>query len=106
MSDSDLILGGEFAPVSYEDWVAEVEKVLKGAPFDKKMLHRTYDGITVQPIYTREDWPADGDPSGFPGAGPFTRVSVPTGVVIDFAGLVPGGVLIDARLRLVRVAHD
>ncbi|MCB9960346.1 MAG: methylmalonyl-CoA mutase small subunit [Rhodospirillaceae bacterium] len=81
MSDSDLILGGEFAPVSYEDWVAEVEKVLKGAPFDKKMLHRTYDGITVQPIYTRDDWPADGDPSGFPGAAPFTRARTADGVV-------------------------
>ena len=90
MSDSDLILGGEFAPVSYEDWVAEVEKVLKGAPFDKKMLHRTYDGITVQPIYTREDWPADGDPSGFPGAGPFTRARTAAVPVCAVASISAG----------------
>ena len=73
MSDDTLVLGGEFAPVTYEDWMAEVEKVLKGAPFDKRMVYRTYDGLTVQPIYTRQDWSADGDPSGFPGAPPYTR---------------------------------
>ncbi len=62
-----------FPTPSYEQWVAEVEKALKGAPFDKRMFTKTYEGITLRPIYTRQDWPADGDPSGFPGAMPFTR---------------------------------
>lgn len=63
----------DFSSPTQEQWVAEVEKALKGAPFDKKMLTKTYEGITLRPIYTRQDWPADGDPSGFPGAAPFTR---------------------------------
>lgn len=64
-----------FATPTYEAWVAEVEKALKGAPFDKRMFTRTYEGITLRPIYRREDWPAEGDPSGFPGAVPMTRGS-------------------------------
>lgn len=68
-----LTIAGEFQLPTYEDWVKEVEKVLKGAPFDKKMLHKTYEGMMVRPVYTRQDWPGDGDPSGFPGAMPFTR---------------------------------
>lgn len=62
-----------FPTPSYEQWKEEVEKALKGAPFDKRMFTKTYEGITLRPIYTRQDWPADGDPSGFPGAMPFTR---------------------------------
>ena len=62
-----------FAVPTYEQWVAEVEKALKGAPFDKKMLTKTYEGITLRPIYTRQDWAPAGDPSGFPDAMPFTR---------------------------------
>jgi methylmalonyl-CoA mutase len=63
----------EFSPPSYEAWRGEVDKALKGAPFDKKMTNKTYEGITLQPVYTRSDWPQHGDPSGFPGAMPFTR---------------------------------
>ncbi|ESQ16634.1 MAG TPA: methylmalonyl-CoA mutase [Chromatiaceae bacterium] len=63
----------EFSPPSYEEWRGEVDKALKGAPFDKKMTNKTYEGITLQPVYTRRDWQQQGDPSGFPGAMPFTR---------------------------------
>jgi len=63
----------EFSPPSYDEWRGEVDKALKGAPFDKKMTNKTYEGITLQPVYTRQDWPQQGDPSGFPGAMPFTR---------------------------------
>lgn len=60
---------------TYEQWVGEVEKALKGAPFDKRMYTKTYEGVTLRPIYTRQDWPSAGDPSGFPAATPFTRGS-------------------------------
>lgn len=68
-----------FSMPTYEQWVAEVEKALKGAPFDKKMYTKTYEGITLRPIYTRQDWPSAGDPSGFPGAAPFTRGTTAAG---------------------------
>lgn len=72
-NEGDFHLAGDFPAADYQHWVAEVEKALKGAPFDKRMLHRGYDGLTVKPIYTQDDWSAEGDPSGFPGFAPFTR---------------------------------
>ncbi|KAF0141003.1 MAG: mutAa [Rhodospirillaceae bacterium] len=73
MSDENLVLAGDFPAASYEEWHEAVDKALKGAPFEKKMVTRTYEGITIHPIYTRRDWLAEGDPSGFPGTQPFSR---------------------------------
>jgi methylmalonyl-CoA mutase len=73
MTDPSLKFAEGFSMPTYEQWVAEVEKALKGAPFDKRMYTKTYEGITLRPIYTRRDWPAEGDPSGFPASMPFTR---------------------------------
>ena len=42
----------EFKKPTYEQWQAEVEKALKGGDFHKKMFTKTYEGITLQPIYT------------------------------------------------------
>lgn len=55
-----------------EQWMELVEQVLRGAPFDKKLVSTTYDGIRVQPLYTGADH--SGDP-GLPGVAPFTRGS-------------------------------
>ncbi|MFN3076892.1 MAG: methylmalonyl-CoA mutase family protein [Alphaproteobacteria bacterium] len=73
MNDEILSIAGDFPATSYDEWRAAVDKALKGAPFEKKLVSRLYEGITVQPIYRRTDWPAEGDPSGFPGSMPFTR---------------------------------
>jgi len=75
MPDQVFRLSDEFPPVPLSDWLAVVEKDLKGASFDKKLVTRTYEGLPIQPLYTRGDWAADGDPSGFPGLPPFTRGS-------------------------------
>ncbi len=83
MTDQQLTFAEGFPMPTYDEWVGEVEKALKGAPFDKKMLNRTYEGITLRPIYTRNDWPPDGDPSGFPGAMPFTRGGHAAGSRVD-----------------------
>ena len=73
MIEKELTL--DFPPVGYDEWKAGVVAELKGAPFDKKLVTRTPEGIDVQPLYTAADWPADGDPSGFPGFMPTTRGS-------------------------------
>lgn len=73
MSDDTLSLAGDFPAATKDQWLAAVEKALKGAPFDKKMLTRTYEGITLQPLYTLDDWKPEGDPSGLPGFAPYTR---------------------------------
>ena len=48
-------LFSEFKPATYEEWYAEAVKLLKGAPFDKKMFTKTPEGITLKPIYNRSD---------------------------------------------------
>ncbi|SEH31091.1 methylmalonyl-CoA mutase family protein [Magnetospirillum fulvum] len=73
MSDPSLKLASEFPVPDRAQWLALVDKALKGAPFDKKLLTRLYEGIVVQPLYTRADVDGATDPSGFPGASPFAR---------------------------------
>ena len=77
MSDKELTL--DFPPVSYDQWKASVLTELKGAPFEKKLVTRTLDGIDIQPLYTAADWPSDGDSSGFPGFLPMARGGRPLG---------------------------
>ena len=48
-------LFSEFEGSTYEEWKAAAEALLKGAPFEKKMITRTVEGIDLQPIYRRED---------------------------------------------------
>ncbi len=36
-------------------WLRSAEAELKGAPFEKKLLTRTFEGVTVRPLYTRAD---------------------------------------------------
>lgn len=50
---SELKLAAEFPPVSHEDWLKLVEKTLKGASFEKKLVAETYDGLKIQPLYER-----------------------------------------------------
>ena len=42
----------DFPPVSYDDWRVVIDQALKGAPFERKLVTRTYDGVDVQPIYS------------------------------------------------------
>ena len=65
----------EFEPATHEQWRAAAEAALKGAPFDKKLLTKTPEGITLQPIYPASS--LDGLPhlGGLPGVAPFVRGS-------------------------------
>jgi len=44
----------EFSASTYAEWRAEAEATLAGAPFEKKLVTRTAEGIETQPIYCRE----------------------------------------------------
>jgi methylmalonyl-CoA mutase len=50
---TDLSLASEFPPATREQWLKLVHGVLKGAPFDKKLVSRTYDGLKIEPLYER-----------------------------------------------------
>jgi methylmalonyl-CoA mutase len=47
-----LSLAADFPQASYDDWRKLVDGVLKGAPFGK-LESKTYDGLTIEPIYAR-----------------------------------------------------
>ncbi|MFZ5689979.1 MAG: methylmalonyl-CoA mutase family protein [Pseudomonadota bacterium] len=53
MSVTDLPLASEFPPATREQWLKLVDGVLKGAPFEKKLVNATYDGIRIEPLYER-----------------------------------------------------
>ncbi|WP_169977402.1 methylmalonyl-CoA mutase family protein [Tautonia rosea] len=73
MIEKSLNITADFPPSSYEQWRTNAEAELKGAPFEKKLVGRTFEGIDIQPLYTADHWSSDGDPSGFPGFAPLTR---------------------------------
>lgn len=89
-TEAEPTLAGVFTPPTEQQWLEQVEKVLKGAPVTK--LHsRTPDGIDVAPLYTRAGSPGGADEAGFPGALPFTR-----GVRTQPDGDAPWGVRVVA----------
>jgi methylmalonyl-CoA mutase len=56
MSDptEDLAFASEFPAATREQWLKLVEGVLKGAPFEKRLVARSYDGLPIQPLYPRD----------------------------------------------------
>ena len=66
----------EFPTPTREEWLELVAKVLKGGSFDR-LVHTTYDGIEVQPLYTSADVATGADESGFPGFDPHERGAHP-----------------------------
>ena len=72
----DLATG--FQPADYDMWRGLVEKALKGADFDKRLVARTADGLTIKPLYTRAD-ALVATAGAAPGFSPFTRgTGIPT----------------------------
>lgn len=45
----------EFPPVTTEQWEAVIEKDLKGADYNKKLVWKTAEGFPVRPYYRAED---------------------------------------------------
>jgi methylmalonyl-CoA mutase len=66
-------LFGDFPGSSPEEWRIAAKKLLKGVPFDKKMVFRSYEGIDLRAIYTSEDLPPGTPESQFPGYPDFRR---------------------------------
>ena len=66
----------EFPVPTYDEWKAAAIESLKGADFDKKLLTKTYEGITLKPIYTDADYSANPER---PGEGDYLRGTDPAG---------------------------
>jgi len=76
-----LTIADDFSPVDYDTWRATVEADLEGAPFERKLVSHTYEGIDVQPVYTLADDLGE-DAAGMPGFAPFLRGPHPQGHVM------------------------
>lgn len=85
----EFSLGEDFAPVSYEEWRKAVEADLAGAPFERKLVTHTYEGIDIRPLYTPDDRPAGNATEGLPGTPPFVRGARPAGNVADGWQMLP-----------------
>ena len=71
-------LFGEFKPISYEEWHAQVIKDLKGADYGRKVVWNTLEGISLEPFYRFEDVKDLAYSDALPGEKPFVRGSEPS----------------------------
>ncbi len=67
------LLLDHFPVPDLDQWRQEVERLLKGAPFAKKMFTKTLENITVQPMYTDADTKDLPWAENFPGQWPYLR---------------------------------
>ena len=71
----------EFPPTPYEEWRKAIDKILKGAPFEKRLITKTYEDIDLQPMYRQEDIEGLPHLDGLPGFAPYLRASTPLAYV-------------------------
>jgi methylmalonyl-CoA mutase len=81
MNAAEFTIKNDFPPATYEQWRALAEADLQGGAFEQKLVTHSYEGIDIQPLYTRDDQPGEADPLGFPGLPPFVRGATPLGAV-------------------------
>lgn len=72
----DLHFAQDFPAANIDEWRALVEKALKGADFEKRLVTRTADGLKIDPLYTRRD-ALQSTVNEIPGEPPFTRGTKP-----------------------------
>ena len=72
-------LFAEFPPTTDAEWRKAAEESLHGAPFEKRLVTRTPEGIDLQPIYTRADLEKLSLGESWPGLAPYVRGADPLG---------------------------
>ena len=77
----------EFTPPTYDEWKQACIELLKGAPFEKKMYTKTYEGITFDPMYFRATTEEILPKQSYPGMGDFLRGATPNGYVNNAWGI-------------------
>lgn len=69
----DQKLFAEFPPVSTEEWEAVINKDLKGADYEKKLVWKTMEGFNVRPYYRAENLEGIKHLNSKPGEFPYVR---------------------------------
>ena len=67
------MLRDDFPPVDLADWRREVDRLLKGASFERAMVTALPEGLTVQPLHTAADLAEGRWGASLPGQAPFLR---------------------------------
>ncbi|MEA4960069.1 methylmalonyl-CoA mutase family protein [Lutispora sp.] len=73
MNNNKEFLFSEFERTSFDAWKEEAVKLLKGKPYEKALLTKTYEGIVLNPIYTQEDFEDISHIDAYPGFAPYVR---------------------------------
>jgi methylmalonyl-CoA mutase len=69
----ELNILNDFPATPHKEWLAAVENQLKGRPFDKALVKKTYEGIDIQPMYFKHDLDHAPQAESLPGFAPFAR---------------------------------
>jgi len=62
-----------FPPISIDEWKNKINKDLKGADYNKKLVWQTGEGFDVQPFYRADDLSNYAHMNSFPGNFPYVR---------------------------------
>jgi methylmalonyl-CoA mutase len=79
MLPEQFTIADDFPAITYDQWRTAAKAELKGDTIEQKLVTHTYDGVDIQPIYTRHDELKAKEAIGMPGAPPFVRGSNPAG---------------------------
>jgi methylmalonyl-CoA mutase len=71
----------EFNATTYEEWKTSAVTALKDTSFDKSMFTKTYEGITLEPLYTKDHSPAPDEAGTLPGEAPMIRGAAAAGYI-------------------------
>jgi methylmalonyl-CoA mutase len=95
-----LNLGRDFPPVTTAAWEAAIQKDLKGADYDDKLVWRSDEGLTVRPYYRSEDLAGLAEQtSSAPGQFPFVRGSGEAWKIDQDNQPAPGAIRVDLVLE-------
>ncbi len=67
------LLFKDFPSISTDDWEAKIHEDLKGADYEKRLVWKTTEGISVRPYYRSEHLEDIDHMDAFPGETPFVR---------------------------------
>jgi len=73
MTDKELKLFTEFAPVTTEQWEAKINADLKGKDYERALVWKTPEGFSVRPYYRQENLESLNHLDVLPGEFPFVR---------------------------------
>lgn len=72
----------DFPATTKEQWRVAADKLLKGKPFDKVLVKKTYEGIDIQPIYFQDELDKLPFVNSLPGEVPYVRGNSAAGATV------------------------